>query len=395
MGAAKGLKAAARHAGVLMKIAERVRSRQNNFDALRLIAASLVLVSHCFPLTGRSDPFGAISGQTLGELGVSIFFAISGFLIAKSWSDSRAVAPFALKRGLRLLPALVIAVLLTALVLGPLVTTLSPLRYFTSAEVYRYIAENSALFTINGRLPGVFVHNVYPSAVNGSLWTLPVEATAYVAAAILGAVGALRGRVGLACVSFLALLALSTPMAGVSSLQLGGAAGGDLADVVYLGGLFNCGMLLYALCDRIALRWDVFVLFTIAWIASYDTVWVRPVAIVVIPYLVLVLAYRTPAAVRVITRPGDVSYGIYVYAFPTQQLAAFVWGPGLTPGIMLGLVAAPVYLLALASWRLVEAPALGLKQRFLTKSDSIRPLPERFRRITSPLTNAGEPRPLD
>jgi len=199
----------------------------------------------------------------------------------------------------------------------------------------------------------------------------------------------------LACVSFLALLALSTPMAGVSSLQLGGAAGGDLADVVYLGGLFNCGMLLYALCDRIALRWDVFVLFTIAWIASYDTVWVRPVAIVVIPYLVLVLAYRTPAAVRVITSPGDVSYGIYVYAFPTQQLAAFVWGPGLTPGVMLGLVAAPVYLLALASWRLVEAPALGLKQRFLTKSDSIRPLPERFRRITSPLTNAGEPRPLD
>ena len=267
-----------------------------------------MLVSHCFPLTGRPDPFAAISGQTLGELGVSIFFAISGFLIAKSWSDSRAVAPFVLKRGLRLLPALVMAVLLTALVLGPLVTTLAPLKYFTSAEVYRYIAENSALFTINGRLPGVFVHNVYPSAVNGSLWTLPVEAIAYVGAAILGAVGALRGRVGLACVNFLALLALSMPMVGVSSLQLGGAAGGNLADVVYLGGLFNCGMLLYALRDRIALRWDVFVLFAISWIASYDTAWVRPVAIVVIPYLVLVLAYRTPAAVRVITRPGDVSY---------------------------------------------------------------------------------------
>ena len=177
-----------------MNLAERVGSRQNNFNALRLIAAVMVLVSHCFALTNRPEPLATISHESFGELGVSIFFAISGFLIARSWSGDPAIPRFAAKRGLRLMPGLIVAVLLTALVLGPAVTTLSPSRYFGDIGVYRYIAKNSVLDTVNGRLPGVFVHNVYPDAVNGSLWTLPVEALAYVAAAVIGVMGALRGR---------------------------------------------------------------------------------------------------------------------------------------------------------------------------------------------------------
>ena len=74
-------------------------------------------------------------------------------------------------------------------------------------------------------------------------------------------------------------------------------------------------------------------------------------ALLAIPYLVLMLAYRTPHSLSVITRPGDLSYGIYVYAFPAQQVAGYAFGPKLGPGAMLAVVAAPVYLAALASWR--------------------------------------------
>ena len=73
-----------------MNLAERVGSRQNNFNALRLIAAVMVLVSHCFALTNRPEPLASISNESFGELGVSIFFAISGFLIARSWSGDPA-----------------------------------------------------------------------------------------------------------------------------------------------------------------------------------------------------------------------------------------------------------------------------------------------------------------
>ena len=48
-----------------MNLAERVGSRQNNFNALRLIAAVMVLVSHCFALTNRPEPLATISQESL------------------------------------------------------------------------------------------------------------------------------------------------------------------------------------------------------------------------------------------------------------------------------------------------------------------------------------------
>lgn len=352
-----------------MRIADRVGSRRNNFNALRLIAALMVLVSHCFALTGRREPLASLSGQTLGDLGVSIFFAISGFLIAKSWVDAPALPRFILKRALRLIPGLFVAVLITALVLGPLVTTLSPSSYLSQIGVYRYIVENSVLDTVNGRLPGVFAHDVYPGAVNGSLWTLPVEAVAYAGAAVLGLLGALRGRAALVLGTFALLLLLSTPVLDVSSVGGAGTVGSNLGLVLYLGGLFDAGVLLYVLRERIVLRWDVAAGLTIIWVASFGSSWVQTTAMLAIPYLVLILAYRTPLWLSAITRPGDLSYGIYIYSFPAQQLAVELWGPGLQPAVMFGLVVAPVYLMAFLSWRFVESPALRFKRR-VTASES-------------------------
>lgn len=356
-----------------MMIAERAESRLNNFNVLRLIAALMVLVSHCFALTRRPEPFATFTGQTFGELGVSIFFAISGFLVAKSWLDDPRLIRFVVKRASRLLPGLIVAVLLTGLVLGPLTSTLSPFLYLTNIEVYRYIVENSVLDTVNGRLPGVFEHNVYPAAVNGSLWTLPVESLAYVGTAMLGLLGALRlrQRASLALASFALLLLLSTLWATVKGLQVTGSVGGNLGLLFYLGALFNAGVLLCVTRERIVLRWDMAAVLSIIWIASFGTVWVRTVAILAIPYLVLMLAYRTPLSLSAATRPGDVSYGIYIYAFPAQQLAARAWGPSLEPGVMLALVAVPVYGLAWLSWRLVESPALRFRRRVMSHSSSL------------------------
>jgi len=101
----------------------------------------------------------------------------------------------------------------------------------------------------------------------------------------------------------------------------------------------------------------------VLWVAAFGTQWVRAAAMIAIPYLVLILAYRTPRSISVITRPGDLSYGIYVYSFPAQQVAAYAFGPKLGPLGMLGVVALPVYGLAFLSWRLIEAPALRLKPR--------------------------------
>src|SRR4051812_10075152 len=92
-------------------------SRDNNFDVLRLFAALIVLLSHSFALTRGSDPFSDVSGETLGTTGLAIFFAISGFLIARSFLLTPRMGDYAAKRALRLLPALWAVVLFTAFVI--------------------------------------------------------------------------------------------------------------------------------------------------------------------------------------------------------------------------------------------------------------------------------------
>jgi peptidoglycan/LPS O-acetylase OafA/YrhL len=118
------------------RLEDRLDARRNNFDVLRLVAASLVLFSHCYPLTGHEEPFGRLTGWTLGEVGVVMFFAMSGFLIAKSWTDQPYPRAFAVKRALRLLPALVVAVGVTTLVIGPQFTDLPPGVYLTDLQTW-------------------------------------------------------------------------------------------------------------------------------------------------------------------------------------------------------------------------------------------------------------------
>lgn len=347
------------------RLSERSPSRANIFDVLRLLAALGVLVSHSYPLTGHSEPVSELTGQTLGDLGVTVFFAISGFLVARSWATQPSLVPFAVKRALRLLPALVVAVWLTALVLGPLVTTRSVTDYFTTPQTWIYPARASLLVTFDGRLPGVFESNPLPAAVNGSLWTLPVEAAAYVLVAVLGMLALLHRRALMAVLLGLFLVAAAPGVDIASHLPQGAddtTATGNLGVVIHLIGAFVAGAALFAWRERIVLSWWWLAALAALWVVSWESSWTPITATIFIAYAVLVLAYRGPLVLNAVARPGDVSYGVYIYAFPVQQTIVLAWD-GISP-LALTMLAAPVtYLLGLASWRLVEVRALAHKPR--------------------------------
>ncbi len=345
-----------------MRLEDRLDNRDNNFDVLRLVAATLVLFSHCYPLTGNNEPFGEFTGVSLGEIGVVMFFAMSGFLIAKSWNDEPHPGRYAFKRALRLLPALAVVVVITTLVIGPLFTTLSLADYLTDPATWFYLVRASLLVTIAGHLPGVYTDNVYPDAVNGSLWTLPVEAGCYVMVAVLGVLGLTR-RSGLLLAGAAVLALATTPLSPLSKAIGDTAAGGDVVIVLELIATFLLGALFYSLRHRLRLSWLALGALTLLWILTWETGWVFLTTVLAFGYGVLVLAFRTPAGLRRLTAPGDVSYGVYVYAFPVQQSIAALWGPGLTPGVMFVIALPITYLLALLSWRIVERPALRLKRR--------------------------------
>ena len=142
-----------------------------------------MLVSHAFPLSGdksMAEPLGLLTrGQdTFGGLAVCTFFFISGFLVTRSLTKSRSLVVFAVARGLRILPGLAVVTILAALVLGPLVTTLSLAEYFVNPRVASYF--RNIQLDMHYNLPGVFTHNAM-QAVNGSLWTLKFEIMMYIA----------------------------------------------------------------------------------------------------------------------------------------------------------------------------------------------------------------------
>jgi peptidoglycan/LPS O-acetylase OafA/YrhL len=346
---------------VEVNLQSRLDNRDNNFDVIRLVAATLVLVSHCYPLTGRDEPFAELTGVTLGEVGVVMFFAMSGFLVAKSWIDEPQPRQYARKRALRLLPALAVAVAVTTLVIGPLFTTESLGDYFSDFDTWFYLVRASLLITVAGHLPGVYEDNVYADAVNGSLWTLPVEAGCYVMVAVLGLLGILRSS-GLLLGGAVVVLVAVTPLSPASTDIVNTEAGGNLTIVLELIATFLVGSLLYAVRARLRLSWIVLAALVALWVLTWETEWVTLTTVLAIAYGVLVLAFRTPASLRRLTAPGDVSYGVYVYAFPVQQSVAALWDDA-TPLGMFAIAFPITYALALASWRLIERPALRRKRR--------------------------------
>src|SRR5579862_305980 len=140
-------------------------TRHNNFDALRLIAALSVIFSHSFLIaqgTGANEWLNLLTGNQcmLGLAGVFVFFAISGFLVTQSFEQTQGPLRYLLKRCLRILPGFIAVLLLTAFVLGPIVTTLPLSDYFSRFEPYRYVLSNLVFSLKAHELPGVmFVDN--------------------------------------------------------------------------------------------------------------------------------------------------------------------------------------------------------------------------------------------
>lgn len=175
----------------------------NGFDVLRLIAAAMVIWGHAYPITGHVSP-GAFSNG-VQTIGVKIFFVISGFLITGSWISDPDPARYARKRALRIMPGLIVICVLTVFGLGAATTSLPLADYFGARETWRYFW-NVALNPQYG-LPGVFHDTIYGPAVNGSLWSLPVEVAMYVGVPLIVARNAAVGRATLPAAAAILLAA--------------------------------------------------------------------------------------------------------------------------------------------------------------------------------------------
>ena len=325
-----------------------VIERHNNFDALRLVAALTVVVGHAWPITGTPSP-PEIAGIRIYHLAVFVFFAISGYLITTSWLRSPRARRFLASRALRIFPALIVVVLLTTFVIGPIVTTSS--SYFSSPNTWGYL-QNVTLIAVYD-LPGVFSSNPL-STVNGSLWSLGPEFLCYLSVLALGLLVARFARaraVALTLVFVIVALVAPEPLRFIASSMAFFGVGSVLASL-------RLSLPLWPVVPALA-GWMI-----VAALAPWLSL---PVAWLVVPYVVVAIGTRSTPVVRRFGRFGDVSYGTYLWGYPIQQCVIVAFG--ILPLWQNLLVVVPaVLLLAFASWHLVEKRALRLKPRFTTPS---------------------------
>ncbi|WP_088345492.1 MULTISPECIES: acyltransferase [Rhodomicrobium] len=324
----------------------------NNFDLIRLIAASLVLISHAFPLSGTAtpEPLSAWTGgqATFGGVAVCIFFFISGFLVSRSLERRRSLIAFATARIMRIFPGLAVVIALSALVLGPLTTSLDLTTYFAHRGFSGYF--RNMLLQMHYTLPGVFTNNAM-QGVNGSLWTLSFEVVMYTALPLVLWVGLFVSR-GLLLAGFLALVCaqqfwIKTPADGLSAYYY-----------IHLGQFFLAGIIAYVYRDAIRINTPAALICLGAVIASASLGGFCATRLIAGSYFLLWLAYDAPKIPDPITPFGDLSYGVYIYAFPMQQWMAHSFAAGRTWDGNIALALPLTLLCAALSWQFVEAPAM-------------------------------------
>lgn len=325
----------------------------NSFDLLRLIAACLVLFSHQHVLLGYSEP-AFFGWTTFGGTGVSIFFFLSGALVWSSWSRDPDLFRFFFRRALRIFPALWVAVLLTVLVFGPLLSTLSVTDYFGSNATWRYT--RTALLLVQKSLPGVLSDNPYPSVVNGSLWTLPVEFLCYGTVAVIGSLTLAKknGWVGV-------FLCLAVLLAAYGWRVLGWhfVSHFEMVAFFWWGVTFGC-----LSGSSFQAQRTVSVLAAVAFVAFVflGERGMQRTAMLLFAAMMVLAAQRYKWGAILTARLGDLSYGMYIFAFPVQQMIVEIgrgreWAFAMYLGLSFLITGAMAYL----SWHLVEKPALRFK----------------------------------
>lgn len=327
------------------------RNHIQNLDMLRLVFASLVTVSHSFPLTGTDEPlFNVVPVATGGSIAVQAFFFISGYLVTKSWFQTPHVKYFMIARFLRVWPALVCALILTII-----------LAYFASPEtdLVTYIKASARYFLNNLNLVDGVAYDIADAyshqatnSVNGSLWTLPWEIRCYIGLIIVALLGFFSSR---AIGNILYLHVVVLLVLGRESDIFSANSEIPLMIFAFCSGAF------YFLNRSEFTPVQVGVVFlALAFVAVkyFD----EKHFAVVLTTISLVLALGFSQKLKLPRLKTDLSYGIYVFSFPVQQFLVFsgVENPWLLALITLFIVAGLAYF----SWVLVEKPAINYSKKF-------------------------------
>ncbi len=332
--------------------------QQNNFDAIRLAMALMVVWSHSFALwlgSERTEPISVLlaGSYNAGNLGVMAFFVISGFLVTRSFCNSKSPVSYMMKRVRRIYPGYLIATSICAFVVIP------AYAYVVDLSIGEIATTIGANLLLQNHLPpsNVFTTNS-SNAVNGSLWSIPYEFWCYIGVCALGVAGLLKRRLFIAVLTTAVLL--GRVFQDLADRPLHGGPVGYIVGDFYLWSMvlpyFLLGMVAFAFQDSIPRsRWLLCSLVAAAVIAAHASTHAAHLVVpVALAYGVFYVAFSETVNLRDAARWGDFSYGTYLYAFPIQQMVIASFGSTISFPLYIVLSMCLAVLAGVVSWHLVE-----------------------------------------
>ena len=338
--------------------------RNNNFNLIRFVAAFMVIYGHTSALMG----VGAfpLFSQAVSSIAVKIFFTISGYLVTKSFLSDSNFARYMIRRSFRIFPALIVVVLASVFIIGPIFTNLGAAGYFSHPGT-RYYLLNILLHPVYS-LPGVFTTYTYANAVNGSLWTLPVEFVAYLILppVLVGfkKLGSMKTGVILSTAATLILSVLYLTVFRSARCVIWGS---DVFQAIPLLPYFFAGSLFTFPQFRKLLNLQIgLALALVASIARTGNALNEILVFLTVPYLTLSFALCEKPLFSQWFSKCDFSYGLYLWGFPIQQIVcARLARFGLSDWKTAWISFVFVLMIAIPSWYLVEKPMQQLGQKLV------------------------------
>lgn len=343
-----------------------VLSGDNNVSTIRVCLALMVLWSHSFAFyfaDEKREPIARLLRglYNAGNVGVACFLIMSGALVLRSWETSHSLKVFVIKRAKRLYPAYMVAVFLGAFVVAPIYASLDPLALLRT-EFVKWLFKN-VLFRGYAPVDDVFVHSPI-KIINGSLWSIGYEVICY--AGLVVAAAALRTRLAIGCWIMMLILTTAKVYADLTGWNPGFGIIGAIFGWPYLwfsvAGWFVTGMLFYLHRNAIPRHPLILTMIGMCWTGM---VWIPDAVItsrilmdiVYIPTLAYILFYICSLqrmGIERTARSHDLSYGMYLYAFPIQQIILTEWGYALPFPAYVALSVLVTLVISLASWTWIE-----------------------------------------
>lgn len=336
--------------------------RHNSFDLLRLLLAGGVLITHGYLIGGygATEPSAWLtkSQTNISEICVMGFFAISGYLIPASFERSKNILIFISHRLFRLLPGFWVCLIVTSFFFAPLIfltthRSLSDFPITGNEGAIGFIVHNALVQVRQWSIAGVLDFAAYNESLNGSLWSLFPELQCYLFTIIAGYFGLLkRNRILLlGILSYLLVLCainLDNPgRYGPTIIVLGPA--------LKLYTSYVAGMTLYVFRDAIQIdnRGVFFLLGVLMLLLKFGGY--HLIAPILIATLIIKLAEMFKCTLKY-----DISYGIYIYGFPVQQLLYHWFGSSLHVSVYLLFSLLGASCFGVLSCLLIERPCMAL-----------------------------------